>query len=135
MCVECRSKYLETYWDSDVEMLARELHEAGRKAFDAGTTIAQAQQKDKAFPFVEWDGLTEQAKEGKRIQARHLIETFRIELPHGGERAESQPLAAKPRLLMWERYAVDVDFEALRKELNAYMGKGEGYDGLCVFPG
>ena len=135
MCVECRSKYLETYWDSDVEMLAMELHEAGRKAFDAGTTVAQAQQKDKAFPFVEWDELTEQAKEGKRIQARHLIEKFRIELPHGGERAELQAHAAKQKLLMWERYAVDVDFEALRKELNAYMGKGEGYDGLCVFPG
>lgn len=135
MCVECRSKYLETYWDSDVEMLARELHEAGRKAFDAGTTVAQAQQKDKAFPFVEWDELTEQAKEGKRIQARHLIGKFRIELPRGGERAESQAHAAKPKLLMWERYAVDVDFEAMRKELNAYMGKGEGYDGLCVFPG
>lgn len=135
MCVECRSKYLETYWDSDVEMLAMELHEAGRKAFDAGTTVAQAQQKDKAFPFVEWDELAEQAKEGKRIQARHLIEKFRIELPHGGERAELQAHAAKQKLLMWERYAVDVDFEALRKELNAYMGKGEGYDGLCVFPG
>ena len=128
MCVECRSKYLETYWDSDVEMLAMELHEAGRKAFDAGTTVAQAQQKDKAFPFVEWDGLTEQAKEGKRIQARHLIEKFRIELPHGGERAELQPPAAKPRLLMWDKYVVNVDFEALRRELNAYMGKGEGYE-------
>lgn len=135
MCEACRSKYLETYWESDVEMLAKELHEAGRKAFESGTTVAQAQQKDKAFPFVEWDALTEQAKEGKRIQARHLIEKFRIELPHGGERAELQAHAAKPKLLMWERYAVDVDFEALRKELNAYMGKGEGYDGLCLFPG
>lgn len=135
MCDECRSKYLETYWDSDVEMLARELHEAGRKAFDAGTTVAQAQQKDKAFPFVEWDGLTEQAKEGKRIQARHLIKKFRIELPRGGERAESHASTAKPKLLMWERFAVDVDFEALRMELNAYMGKGEGYGGLYAFPG
>lgn len=135
MCDECRSKYLETYWDTDVEMLARELHEAGRKAFDAGTTVAQAQQKDKAFPFVEWDGLTEQAKEGKRIQARHLIKKFRIELPRGGERAESQAGTAKPKLLMWERFAVDVDFEALRKELNAYMGKDEGYGGLYAFPG
>ena len=35
MCDECRSKYLETYWDTDVKMLARELHEAGRKAFDS----------------------------------------------------------------------------------------------------
>lgn len=135
MCDECRSKYLETYWNSDVEMLARELHEAGRKAFDAGTTVAQAQQKDKAFPFVEWDGLTEQAKEGKRIQARHLIKKFRIELPRGGERAESQASTAKPKLLMWERFTVDVDFEALRMELNAYMGKDEGYGGLYAFPG
>lgn len=63
----------------DVETLAKELHEAGREAFEAGTTVAQAQQKDKVFPFVEWDVLTEQAKEGKRIQARHLLEKFRIE--------------------------------------------------------
>ena len=62
-----------------IETLAKELHEAGRKAFDAGTTVAQAQQKDKAFPFVEWDELTEQAKEGKRIQARHLLGKFSIE--------------------------------------------------------
>ena len=135
MCEACRSKYLETYWESDVEMLAKELHEAGRKAFESGTTVAQAQQKDKAFPFVEWDALTEQAKEGKRIQARHLIEKFRIELPHSSECAVAQVIVAKPELLMWDRYAVDVDFEALREELNAYMGKGEGYDGIYAFPG
>lgn len=135
MCEACRSKYLETYWESDVEMLAKELHEAGRKAFESGTTVAQAQQKDKAFPFVEWDALTEQAKEGKRIQARHLIEKFRIELPHSSECAVAQVIVTKPKLLMWDRYAVDVDFEALREELNAYMGKGEGYDGIYAFPG
>ena len=78
MCVECSSKYLETYWDSDVEMLARELHEAGRKAFDAGTTVAQEHHKGKAFPFIEWDDLTEHAREGRRIQARHLLTKFDI---------------------------------------------------------
>lgn len=135
MCEACRSKYLETYWESDVEMLAKELHEAGRKAFESGATVAQAQQKDKAFPFVEWDALTEQAKEGKRIQARHLIEKFRIVLPHSSEYAEAQAIVAKPKLLIWNSYAVNVDFEALREELNAYMGKGEGYDGIYAFPG
>lgn len=135
MCEACRSKYLETYWESDVEMLAKELHEAGRKAFESGATVAQAQQKDKAFPFVKWDALTEQAKEGKRIQARHLIEKFRIVLPHSSEYAEAQAIVAKPKLLIWNSYAVNVDFEALREELNAYMGKGEGYDGIYAFPG
>ena len=64
------------------ERLAEELHEAGRKAFESGTTVAQAQQKDKAFPFVEWDALTEQAKEGKRIQARFILDNLFWGLDH-----------------------------------------------------
>lgn len=63
----------------DVETLAKELHEAGRKAVEAGATVAQEHHKDKVFPFIEWDDLTEHAREGLRIQARHLLGKFRIE--------------------------------------------------------
>lgn len=80
MCCGCRSKYFETSWESDVETLAKELHEAGHEAFMAGVTVAQEHHEDKVFPFIEWDDLTEQAKDGKRIQARYLIGKFNIEL-------------------------------------------------------
>ena len=63
----------------DVESLAKELHEAGREAVEAGATVAQEHHKGKAFPFIEWDDLTEHAREGRRIQARHLLGKFRIE--------------------------------------------------------
>lgn len=58
----------------DVEMLAKELHEAGREAVKAGTTVNPT-----GGHFLEWDEITEQAREGRRIQARHLLEKFRIE--------------------------------------------------------
>lgn len=58
------------------EVLAVELHEAGRRAFEAGATVSQAQRKDKIFPFIDWDNLTEQAKEGKRIQAKFILDNL-----------------------------------------------------------
>ena len=58
----------------DVESLAKELHEAGRKAVEAGATVNPTGGR-----FLEWDEITELAREGRRIQARHLLEKFRIE--------------------------------------------------------
>lgn len=63
----------------DVETLAKELHEAGRKAVEARATVAQEHHKDKVFPFIEWDDLTEHAREGRRIQARYLLAKYKIE--------------------------------------------------------
>lgn len=60
----------------DVEHLAHLLHEAGRAAVMAGATVAQEHHKDKSFPFIEWEDLTEHAKEGRRIQARFLLDRF-----------------------------------------------------------
>ena len=58
----------------DVETLAKELHEAGRKAVEAGATVNPTGGR-----FLEWDEITEHAREGRRIQARHLLGKFRIE--------------------------------------------------------
>lgn len=63
----------------DVETLAKELHEAGREAVKAGATVSHEHHKDKVFPFIEWDDLTEHAREGRRIQARYLLAKFKIE--------------------------------------------------------
>ena len=60
----------------EVERLARELHEAGRAAVTAGATVAQEHLGDKCRPFIEWDDLTDNAKEGRRIQARYLLERY-----------------------------------------------------------
>lgn len=54
----------------DVETLARELHEAGRAAVEAGAVV----NKVPGQLFQEWDQITEQAREGRRIQARYLLE-------------------------------------------------------------
>lgn len=58
----------------DVESLAKELHEAGREAVKAGATVNPTGGR-----FLEWDEITEHAREGRRIQARHLLGKFRIE--------------------------------------------------------
>ena len=58
----------------DVETLPKELHEAGRAAVEAGATVNPTGGR-----FLEWDEISEHAREGRRIQARHLLEKFRIE--------------------------------------------------------
>ena len=62
----------------DIERLAQELHEAGRAAYEAGATVAQSMRAEKSFSFIEWDDLTEAAREGRRIQARYLLDKFDI---------------------------------------------------------
>lgn len=54
-----------------VEELSRALHEAG-------ATVAAERHGEKTRTFIEWDDLTEKAREGRRIQARYLIERYDI---------------------------------------------------------
>jgi hypothetical protein len=57
--------------ERQIESLARILHEAGREA------VARALVLNKVpggQAFVEWDQLPEHACEGRRIQARYLLE-------------------------------------------------------------
>lgn len=62
----------------EVEHLARELHEAGRVAVEAGQTVAAEKFGEKTRKFIEWEDMTEQGKEGRRIQARYLLGKYRI---------------------------------------------------------
>ena len=65
----------------DVEILAKELHEAGREAVLKGKTVAKTMPEINLVApvkFLEWNEITEDAKEGRRIQARYLLAKFVI---------------------------------------------------------
>lgn len=55
------------------EQLAMILHEAGRKAVEQ-RKIYRSDLPVK--PFCEWDELPEDAKEGRRMMADHLLENY-----------------------------------------------------------
>jgi hypothetical protein len=57
----------------DAEKLALVLHEAGREAVEKGAVVNKAPGR-----FLEWCEITESAREGRRIQARYLLERFDI---------------------------------------------------------
>ena len=61
-----------------VEALAMALHEAGRVAVEAGQTVAAEKFGDQSRTFIEWTDISEEAKEGPRVQARYLLEHFII---------------------------------------------------------
>lgn len=56
-----------------VDELARAIHEAGREAVEKGATVAATPGR-----FLEWDEISEAAREGRRIQARFLIQKYCI---------------------------------------------------------
>ncbi len=61
-----------------IDTLARDLHEAGREAVLAN----KVHKKDGApvgkIVFKEWDEIDEDAREGRRIQARYLVRVYRM---------------------------------------------------------
>ena len=61
----------------DIETLAIDLHEAGRDAVLKGKTLAPNVNKDQHF--TEWADLPEHAKEGRRIQARWLLQHYTMQ--------------------------------------------------------
>lgn len=60
------------------ETFAKELHEAGRAAVEAGATVAAEKFGETTRKFLEWDEITEMAREGRRIQSRYLLQKFNI---------------------------------------------------------
>ena len=62
----------------DAEMLAQELHEAGREAVEKGATVAAEKFGEQTRRFLNWDEITEPAREGRRIQARYLLRRFKV---------------------------------------------------------
>lgn len=61
----------------DMETIAKELHEAGRAAVERGATVA-ADKGDQSRHFIEWDDITENAREGRRIQALYLLNKYDV---------------------------------------------------------
>ena len=62
--------YHNSYDTTIVEALAMILHEAGREAVEKRVLVGK---DSKIKEFLEWDEIDEEAKEGRRIQARYLI--------------------------------------------------------------
>lgn len=58
-----------------VEGLAGILHEAGREAVEKRKVVAK---DTKITKFLEWDEIDEDARDGRRIQARYLLSRFNI---------------------------------------------------------
>lgn len=57
-----------------IERLARLLHESGRKAVDQGKVYAVPSDRK---PFCEWNDLPTEAKDGRRLMARFLLDQRR----------------------------------------------------------
>jgi hypothetical protein len=77
-CAACDCNYITKEFSVDREFLAKELHEAGRKAVLAGNTVAAEKCGDTSKTFIEWDDCSENVKEGRRIQADYLLMRFKI---------------------------------------------------------
>lgn len=63
---------------TDVESLAKELHEAGREAVLKNKVLKPDGAPIGEIKFKEWNEITEDAKEGRRIQAKYLLDKFQI---------------------------------------------------------
>jgi hypothetical protein len=61
----------------DVEELARALHESGREAVIANRTVIQIGVSPR--PFFEWSDISDEAREGRRMMARFLLDRYDIE--------------------------------------------------------
>lgn len=61
-----------------IEELAKSLHEAGREAVLTNKVIKKDGAPLGQIKFLEWDEIDEDAREGRRIQARFLLEKYVI---------------------------------------------------------
>lgn len=110
---------------TELEMLAMELHEAGRAAVEAGATVAAEKFGEKTRKFLEWDELTEPAREGRRIQARYLLERFEIKrINKEGE------VGMRNEILSNDRFNFGQAIEEMKKGLAVAR---EGWNGKGIF--
>lgn len=65
---------MEALRNLQIEDLAKLLHESGRGAVARNLTLNR---EELARPFVEWPDLPDYAREGRREQARYLIQHAR----------------------------------------------------------
>lgn len=62
----------------NIEHLAKELHDAGRTAVEAGLTVAAEKFGEEPKKFLEWEEVTENVRDGRREQAIYLLKRFHI---------------------------------------------------------
>lgn len=59
----------------DIEAFAKVLHESGREAVEKRKLVRNDLP---IHPFQEWDELTEDAREGRRMMARYLLNRYHV---------------------------------------------------------
>lgn len=62
----------------NVDELAKALHEAGRQAVLNNKVVKKDGAPIGQIKFIEWNELTADAKEGRKIQAEYLLKQYRI---------------------------------------------------------
>ncbi len=72
------SNIIDEYKRIGIEKIACEIHNSAREAVLTGATVAHDKFGENAKNFTEWDDLTENAREGKRMQAKYLLERYYI---------------------------------------------------------
>ena len=86
---EARPKYF-CKWSSDVEALAKEIHEAVRQVIEISASMNPT---GGCLHFFEWKYLGETERETRRIIARYLIDQFNIEYePYRAKQVKKQEL-------------------------------------------
>jgi hypothetical protein len=68
----------ECFVSETIENLARNLHEAGRAAVLSNMVVKKDGAPIGKIKFLEWSEITEDAREGRRIQARFLLERYHV---------------------------------------------------------
>jgi len=61
-----------------IENLAKSLHEAGRAAVLSNMVVKKDGAPLGQIKFLEWDEITDDAREGRRIQATFLLKKYLI---------------------------------------------------------
>ena len=69
---------INKYENVGIEKLAQEVHNSAREAVLTGATVAHDKFGENAKKFTEWDEITENAREGKRMQVKYLLERYYI---------------------------------------------------------
>ena len=72
------SNIIDEYKRIGIEKIAREIHNSAREAVLTGATVAHDKFGENAKKFTEWDELSENAREGKIMQAKYLLERYYI---------------------------------------------------------
>ncbi len=62
----------------EVETLAKDLHEAGREAVEKKKTVVASLGMETPSKFLEWEEISNDAKDGRRIQAIWLLDHYVI---------------------------------------------------------